>query len=65
MEKVYCEMLDVIRAEVEELYRLRRADAERLCRLERSSRHETTSRRRETGIAERRPESEDADVPRL
>ena len=34
MEKVYREMLDVIPAEVAELYRLRCADAERIYRLE-------------------------------
>ena len=38
MEKIYRELLDVIRAEIAELYRLRRSDAERLSRLERSAR---------------------------
>lgn len=63
MEKVYREMLDIIRAEVADLYRLRRVDAERLCRLERSPRRETAEQSCGRCVPERRPGSGDAEVP--
>ena len=64
MEKVYREMLDVIRAEIAELYRLRRSDAERLSRLERTTRREPAARHHGDGIAQHRPAPGGADTSR-
>lgn len=62
MEKAYREMLDVIRAEVAELYRLRCMDAKRICQLERLARCGTVAQNRDTRIAEPLRGSGDPDV---